>query len=95
MVIDPQRRIAWGSHGWDGSVAEMKIEPENGVQYQLIKYKPDWARWDRRAMVEKACWRYRLFADDAKTTRGRLGTDALGADPCAATQCLNAMGKPP
>jgi hypothetical protein len=91
MVIDPQRRIAWGSHGWDGNAAEMKVEPETGVEYQLIKYKPDWKRWDRTNMAEKACWRYRRFADEAKTPAGRPGADALGESPCAAAKCSGAQ----
>ncbi len=62
MVIDPQKRIAWGSHGWDGSGKALKIEPDTGVEYQLIKYKKDWARWDRKTMFKKACWRYKQFS---------------------------------
>jgi hypothetical protein len=60
MVIDPEKRIAWGSHGWDGNVKE-GLESDTGVEYQLIKYKKDWERWDRSTMVRKACWRYRGF----------------------------------
>jgi len=87
MVIDPQRRIAWGSHGWDGNGKEMKVKPETGVEYQLIKYKPDWQRWDRTNMLEKACWRYRKFIEEAKDPSGRPGVDALGDDPCVAARC--------
>ena len=64
MVIDPDKRIAWGSHGWDGNVRE-GLESDTGVEYQLIKYKKDWERWDRRTMQRKACWRYRRFIEEA------------------------------
>ncbi|MCW8928909.1 MAG: caspase family protein [Gammaproteobacteria bacterium] len=64
MVIDPQKRIAWGSHGWDGSGKALKIEPDTGVEYQLIKYKKDWQRWDRKTMFKKACWRYKQFTQE-------------------------------
>jgi hypothetical protein len=85
MVIDPARRIAWGSHGWDGSAKELKLEPATGVEYQRIKHKPDWERWDRKDMTAKACWRYRAFAADAGAPRGL----ALAAerDPCNAARC--------
>jgi hypothetical protein len=87
MVIDPQHRIAWGSQGWDGSGAEAGLVPDTGVEYQVIKYKPDWRRWDRTGMLEKACWRYRRFAQEARSLEGRPGALALGSDPCAADQC--------
>lgn len=83
MVIDPRKRIAWGSHGWDGNAAKLKIEPDTGVEYQLIKYKKDWQRWDRSTMDLKACWRYRRFADEAEQGRGMPGVRAL-ADVCNA-----------
>ena len=95
MVIDPQRRIAWGSHGWDGSARELKVKPETGVEYQLIKYKPDWARWDRTRMVEKACWRNRRFTEESKRPSGRPGVDALGEDPCAKAKCSSARPAAP
>jgi Caspase domain len=60
MVIDPEKRIAWGSHGWDGNVNQ-GLESDTGVEYQLIKYKKDWEKWDRSTMERKACWRYRGF----------------------------------
>lgn len=60
MVIDPEKRIAWGSHGWDGNVNQ-GLESDTGVEYQLIKYKKDWEKWDRSTMKRKACWRYRGF----------------------------------
>jgi hypothetical protein len=76
MAIDPIKRIAWGSHGWDGNVNEGKPS-DTGVEYQLIKYKTDWNRWDRGTMAQKACWRYRQIADDATTGRGDPGLNAL------------------
>jgi hypothetical protein len=84
MVIDPKRRIAWGSHGWDGSArdAEYKIEPDTGVEYQLIKVKKDWARWDRSDMELKACWRYRGFDQS-----DLYSTEILAIDPCSNDQC--------
>lgn len=89
MVIDPDKRIAWGSHGWDGNAKELSIEPDTGVEYQLIKYKQDWERWDRKTMARKACWRYREFAPAAEwaLTRGSLGNNALKKACNAATQC--------
>lgn len=77
MVIDPRKRIAWGSHGWDGNARTLKVEPDTGVEYQLIKYKKDWERWDRKNMRLKACWRYRQFIAEAKTPRGQPGINAL------------------
>lgn len=90
MVIDPEKRIAWGSHGWDGNSKILKIEPDTGVEYQQIKYKKDWARWDRTTMARKACWRYRKF--ESKTLpwplfRGMLGQKALAKACDSATQC--------
>ncbi len=85
MVIDPAKRIAWGSHGWDGNVKDGQ-QPDTGVEYQLIKYKTDWTRWDRTSMGQKACWRYRQIAKDATTSRGMPGTQALGT-PCDQRAC--------
>jgi hypothetical protein len=50
MVIDPERRIAWGSHVWDGNARELEVEPDTGVEYRLIKDKKDWERWERKYM---------------------------------------------
>jgi hypothetical protein len=86
MVIDPVKRIAWGSHGWDGNAKKLNIEPDTGVEYQLIKYKQDWARWDRTTMERKACWRYKDFIKEAVATRGLLGVKAL-AQACDPRQC--------
>jgi cell wall-associated NlpC family hydrolase len=84
MVIDAFDRLAVGSHGWDGTAQELKVAPLTGVQYQKIKYKPDWTRWDRPGMQAKACWRYRRFVEEARQVGGRPGMKALGADPCVA-----------
>jgi cell wall-associated NlpC family hydrolase len=81
MVIDPAKRIAWGSHGWDGNAKALSVEPDTGVEYQLIKFKQDWERWDRRTMARQACWRYRAFSEEASTPRGQPGLRAL-ADAC-------------
>jgi hypothetical protein len=79
MVIDPMKKVAWGSHGWDGEAkdAHYAIEPDTGVEYQRIKYKPDWRRWDRQDMELKACWRYRAFREDAHAGTGVPGVAAL------------------
>jgi len=79
MVIDPQKRIAWGSHGWDGEGRTPGVVPDTGVEYQLIKFKPDWQRWDRADMSLKMCWRYRQFADEAENGRGTPGVAAVSA----------------
>lgn len=94
MVIDPVKRIAWGSHGWDGNVKELEVSPQTGIEYQRIKYKPDWLRWDRPTMEKTACWRYRQFATEAQAGRGLPGTKWLDAglvcDPanCTASGAL-------
>ena len=76
MVIDPEKRIAWGSHGFDGNVT-IDETSDTGVEYQLIKYKQDWQRWDRRTMTRKACWRYKQFIEEAEEPGGQPGTAAL------------------
>ena len=85
MVVDPGKRIAWGSHGWDGNAKESDyvVLPDTGVEYQLIKYKQDWARWDRRDMELKSCWRYRRFTEEAEAGMPGFG----GRDPCAESVC--------
>jgi hypothetical protein len=77
MVIDPERLIGWGSHGWDGNPGILPIEPDNGVEYQKIKFKPDWERWDRKTMMKKACWRHRMFIEEYADSRGLRGLTAL------------------
>jgi caspase domain-containing protein len=93
MVIDPLRRIAWGSHGWDGTARELPIAPQTGVEYQLIKYKPDWDRWDRKTMELKAVWRYREFSRQADQGKGLPGVQAL-LDPCDPAACSAASSPP-
>jgi hypothetical protein len=83
MVIDPDKRIAWGSHGWDGTPRDLPVEPDTGVEYQKIKYKPDWERWDRGSMKLKSCWRYRRIAEEGISFRGQPGSRPL-ADICNA-----------
>lgn len=63
MVVDPQRFIGWGSHGWDGSKdAFGQRLNDTGVEYQKI-LKGGWAKWDRSQYKLKACWRHRAFID--------------------------------
>lgn len=83
MVIDPEKRIAWGSHGWDGNSRNLPVEPDTGVEYQKIKFKPDWERWDRGSMKLKACWRHRRIAGEGVRFRGRPGSRPL-TDICNA-----------
>jgi len=85
MVIDPAKRIAWGSHGWDGNPKILPVEPDKGVEYQKIKFKTDWERWDRKTMARKACWRYRPFVEETRSARGLPGLKAL-EDICAASR---------
>jgi hypothetical protein len=77
MVIDSEKRIAWGSHGWDGNPTILPVEPDKGVEYQKIMFKPDWERWDRKTMTRKACWRYRTFGEETRSARGLPGLKAL------------------
>jgi uncharacterized caspase-like protein len=84
IAIDPQRRIAWGSQGWDGKA---RAQPEAGVQYQLLKSKDDWKLGNRPDVREKACWRYRQFSQETRDGRGRPGIDALGNSPCESVSC--------
>jgi hypothetical protein len=60
LVVDPVRRIAWGSHGYDFANQPMRT----GVQYQMIGVKRDWRRWDRDDMTLVSCWRHQAFAID-------------------------------
>jgi hypothetical protein len=88
MVIDPAKRIAWGSHGWDGNAKAFAIPPDTGVEYQLIKFKQDWQRWDRKTMTFKACWRHKAFTAARARGSGLPGLAALGDMPCNADRCL-------
>jgi hypothetical protein len=64
MVIDPKKRVAWGSHGWDGNSLTPGFLSDTGVEYQLLKYKKDWQRWDRSTMHQRACWRHKQFGQE-------------------------------
>tara|TARA_R110000850_G_scaffold230981_1_gene355927 strand:- start:635 stop:3508 length:2874 start_codon:yes stop_codon:yes gene_type:complete len=83
MVIDPAKRIAWGSHGWDGSprfidpASGASPDPDLGVEYQKIKVKTDWERWDRSTMELKACWRHRDFISESGNPSYRPGLAAI------------------
>jgi hypothetical protein len=93
MVIDAAKRIAWGSHGWDGNAKKFNVPPDTGVEYQLIKFKADWKRWDRETMTLTACWRHKEFSSTRARGLGLPGRAALGASPCSATVC-NTRGAP-
>jgi hypothetical protein len=90
MVIDPAKRIAWGSHGWDGNAKESdyKVKADTGVEFQRIKYKPDWKRWDRQDMELKRCWRYRRFAEEAESGFSLPGPRQLGR-LCSGIRCAS------
>lgn len=89
MVIDADQRIAWGSHGWDGNAqaSDYAVEPDTGVEYQKIRFKPDWRRWDRSDMALKACWRYRGFVDSSVESTSSGETAATWSGSCEAAQC--------
>jgi uncharacterized caspase-like protein len=87
MVIDPEKRIGWGSHGWDGNPRILPVEPDKGVEYQKIKFKSDWERWDRKTMTKKACWRYRAFVEETQSARGLPGLKALENICVASRNC--------
>ncbi len=87
MVIDPVKRIAWGSHGWDGNAKLLKIKPDTGVEYQLIKFKKDWQRWDRKTMLKKACWRYKQFMSENIASSESRGYQSL-KNYCKNRTCL-------
>jgi hypothetical protein len=90
MVIDADKRIAWGSHGWDGNVLGKEADPtllvDTGVEYQKIKYKKDWERWDRTTMTRAACWRYRQFTEEGEQPGGQPGSAAL-ENACLPAKC--------
>lgn len=86
MVVDPVQRIAWGSHGWDGNAKALNIPVDRGVEYQKIKFKPDWAAWDRPGMALEACWRFKRFETERMAGRGLPGTQAM-ADACDPDAC--------
>lgn len=82
MVIDPDRRIAWGSHGWDGN----KDTKDTGVEFQQIRYKKDWAKWDRATMRRVACWRHKAFIAAWDEPGGRPGSAPV-QDYCGPARC--------
>ena len=94
VVIDPVKRVAWGSHGWDGNAkaSDYTVEPDTGVEYQRIKVKRDWLRWDRGDMQLKACWRYRQFAEDTRSGRN-VGITAASGRVCDPNRCAAAGGQ--
>jgi hypothetical protein len=71
----------------------MKVKPLTGVQFQKIKYKPDWERWDRRGMALVRCWRYRGFATEIASGNGP-GLAALTKDTCSQTSCTHPVTPP-
>ena len=81
VVIDAEKRIAWGSHGWDGNSRILPVEPDTGVEYQKIKIKKDWNKWDRGTMTLRKCWRYKGF-----NKRALLGQKAL-TNTCGPNWC--------
>jgi hypothetical protein len=83
MAIDPRNQVAWGSHGWDGNAPELsgELKPDTGIEYQKIKYKADWNRWDRKTMELKACWRYRDFIEERMAARGDVGIQSARCNP--------------
>lgn len=86
-VIDLDKRIAWGSHGWDGNVkAGLALEPDTGVEYQKIRVKRDWQRWDRSDMTLRKCWRYRRFAEEIESGRATAGSRILNVT-CSEREC--------
>lgn len=85
MVIDPQKRIAWGSHAWDGN-SKLTGNSDRGLEFQRIKYKQDWNLWDSPSVKRVACWRHRQFSLEAKSPLGRPGVEAL-KDVCSQRSC--------
>tara|TARA_R110002049_G_scaffold32139_8_gene107576 strand:+ start:16207 stop:19158 length:2952 start_codon:yes stop_codon:yes gene_type:complete len=83
MVVDPEKRIAWGSHGWDGnpnlpnSSKVGTLKADVGVEYQKIKIKRDWEKWDRSTMKLAACWRHKSFIEEAILASYRPGLAAI------------------
>ena len=86
-VIDTEKRVAWGSHGWDGNVkAGLALEPDTGVEYQKIRVKQDWQRWDRSDMTLRNCWRYRRFSEERAAGRADAGSRILSVN-CSESEC--------
>lgn len=83
MVIDPEKRIAWGSHGWDGEPrlieqqTGVRPDQDRGVEYQKIKIKTDWQKWDRGTMTLRACWRHKSFVAERSVPAKQPGLAAI------------------
>lgn len=90
MVIDPKKRIAWGSHGWDGNLDEKMGEgagvSDRGVEYQPIQYTPDLERSARQNVKRVACWRHKQLAKEWEKPSGQPGVAAL-EEPCEVGKC--------
>jgi uncharacterized caspase-like protein len=82
MVIDPQRRIAWGSLSWDGDPPRGKPPAAASLGFQLLRDREDWRRAGRDDVALMACWRHRQLADEARSGRGLPGLDALERHLC-------------
>jgi hypothetical protein len=89
MVVDPDltQRIAWGSHGYDSSAPGHPEKQYRGAEFQQIRSRQDWQRWDRIDMRFKSCWRYRDFDKELKLPGGEPGMQAL-SKPCDSDYCL-------
>lgn len=89
MVIDPDERIAWGSHAWDGE--RTGGQPDTGVEYQLIKttkgHARYWDAWDSKAMVRVECWRHKDFIAEYEDPMNRPGSYDLSEVCSAAAKC--------
>ncbi|MEK7990640.1 MAG: YARHG domain-containing protein [Thiotrichaceae bacterium] len=60
MVLDPEKELAWGSHGYDKS-----RNKDTGVEVQkVIPAGHNWKYWDRYTMKLKACWRHKQFTQE-------------------------------
>ena len=81
MVIDPEARIAWGSHAWDGEAPGG--QKDTGVEYQRIKTRKGhprhWDAWDSKHMEREACWRHRSFISEAEEPWNQPGSFDLSA----------------
>jgi hypothetical protein len=62
MVLDPKKKYAWGSHGWDKSGRK-----DTGVEVQKVVSRNGWRSWDKRSMELKACWRHKDFKKQSIT----------------------------
>jgi len=80
MVLDPKRKLAWGSHGWDKS-----RHKDTGVEVQKVLPR-DWRYWDSYRMRLKACWRHRYFGKQPITP---ISPPTLGQYPQTHLRPLN------